>query len=305
MNYNICTLSDYRYLPQGLAMLNSLKKYNNINAYYLCLDDKSFEVLTKLQIKFIVPIHLKTLLERCKDLRDYKEKVKPELGGGNNNQFCWALASYFIDYLLNTEAIKDILYVDSDVYFYSSLKPIYDEINDKSVGIIKHRHNLVGNIDGAYNVGIIYFANNLMGKTVVKWWKEGILYDRYPEYSTCGDQKYLEGFIPNFGEQNICVIDEHVGHGAPWNFRLYVYENYEKNGTIFYGNKEQKLVFNHFSRIRIGDINKPWPNNLLDYTGGNYADHTLNFQTFLIPQVQKFYKDYIEEVKFMTNYLRN
>jgi hypothetical protein len=60
-------------------------------------------------------------------------------------------------------------YIDSDIFFYQDIDIVYQEIGNKSVGIIAHRHNSVGSDrDGAYNVGVVYFKNNEMGKNFKK-----------------------------------------------------------------------------------------------------------------------------------------
>jgi len=42
-------------------------------------------------------------------------------------------------------------------------------------------------------------------------------------HGLCGDQKYLELFFDLFESKNIKILDENIGHGAPWNFTLYGY----------------------------------------------------------------------------------
>lgn len=299
-----CTLSDKDYLVYGLALYNSLSNVTRRDSfclYYLCLDTDCFNKLTHIKEKFkltnLFIINLSEL-EKDKELHKAKDKINADAGRPGKSHYCWLLASYFCDYLLNTHIKdrKEIMYVDSDIYFYKSPEIIFDEIGSKSVGIIKHRHNEVGDIDGAYNVGIIYFKNCDKGREVLKWWRDGVLYEKYPEYATCGDQKYLEGFIPNFGEENICVIDETVGHGAPWNFRLY---RYPRINAIEYDGKEQPLIFNHFSRIQIKDWNKEWPENNINFTSGHYPDHTLGFTLFNHPTIRKYYTDYVKYLKFI------
>lgn len=169
---------------------------------------------------------------------------------------------------------------------------MYDEIQDKSVGVIRHRHFIEQSVDGLFNVGIIYFKGDDIGKKCVHWWRDAVMYKKHPELATCGDQKYLEGFFSRFGEDNICIIDEQVGHGAPWQYRFYVWDLLHKTGEIVWGRKKQPFVFNHFSRFKY-DIDK----NTYDYTSGNYADHTFNFQLFMIPQVQALYVNYFTTLK--------
>lgn len=296
----LCTLSDSKYLLQGLALINSLKKYeqNNFILYYLCMDNHIYDVLKRLNIKNIVAVTEADLFTENPNLETTKQQILHK----SRSLYFWGMASYLIGYLLRKYPIENILYIDSDIYFYSNLSTIYQEVGEKSCGIIKHRHNSVGNNDGGYNVGIIYFKNNATGQAIDKWWLNGVFYGEHPEYATCGDQKYLEGFAPNFGTDNIAIIDELTGHGAPWNFRLYNYDQIEE-GLIGYGPLMQKLVFNHFSRLNLSKLQHPWPTELTDFTSGHYPDHALNYQVFFIPAVQNFYKQYVKELLLINSQL--
>lgn len=298
---HLCTLSDSKYILQGLALINSLKKHENedFTLYYLCMDNHIYDTLNRFNIKNVVVITESDLFQENPELKTTKHRIMQQ----SSSMYFWGMAAYFIGYLLRKYPIENVLYIDSDIYFYSDLSTIYHEVGDKSCGIIKHRHNSVGNNDGGYNVGIIYFKNNEIGRAINKWWLNGVFKGENPEYATCGDQKYLEGFAPNFGVQNIAIIDEITGHGAPWNFRLYNYDQIEQ-GLIGYGPIMQKLVFNHFSRLNLSKLQNPWPTSFNDFTSGQYAAHTLNFQVFLIPAVQKFYRQYAQELLLIKNELK-
>jgi len=291
-----CTLSDKNFLAKGLALYMSLKKHcsEEFRFYYLCLDKESYDKLSELGESFseLRPAFLGDL-----------ESAYPELSSAKANrpynEYCWTLASFYTNCLINmphemafgSEPLQSITYVDSDLYFYSDPKIIFDEIGNRSIGIIAHRHNGVGDQDGAYNVGLIYFKNDKIGKECLYWWMDAVLTKKYPHLQTCGDQKYLEEFIPRFGAENVCVADQTFAHGAPWNFRLYRYDRM-KEGNIVWGEKTQPLVFNHFSRFSY-DMTQ----NSMSFTTGQYRDHTLNFQVFGIPEVFNFYREYFEELK--------
>tara|TARA_R110002074_G_scaffold104663_1_gene226010 strand:+ start:2720 stop:3598 length:879 start_codon:yes stop_codon:yes gene_type:complete len=287
---NYCTLSDKKYLKQGLALIRSLKKVTPESQiitqvpippytfYYLCMDDETYEAL---EGEDVVRIRLSEVEKSRPEILEYKNKKA-------YNEYCWSLASTFCRFLLERKMLTNILYIDSDIYFYQDPAIIYDELGQKSIGIIRHRHNTSFSPDGEYNVGIIYFKNDEDGLSCLKWWNDCILKESRPELATCGDQKYLEEFVPVWGD-SVCVLDKTFAHGAPWNFRLYVYDNYFTNGTVIWGDKEQPLVFNHFSKFRIDS------ENTIDPFSGQYADHTLNFQVLNIAEVKHFYMEYSKE----------
>jgi len=242
--YNLCTLSDEKYLLKGLVLYDSLvKKNDDFILHYLCLDQKTYDILIDLNLNKMKLYNIIDLLKTDKELED--TRLKREY-----NYFCWSLASYFCKYLLNNE-IEQILYIDSDIIFYHPVDGIYDEIGNKSIGIIRHRHVPRGHKVGEFNVGIIYFRGDEKGKECCNFWWELVSGKdtRFPEYATCGDQKYLELF-PIYYEEYLCIIDE-IGHAAPYNFSLYQYNNFDMiDKKIIFNGKQQKIIFYHFMKFK-------------------------------------------------------
>tara|TARA_R110002110_G_scaffold321156_1_gene533709 strand:+ start:135 stop:992 length:858 start_codon:yes stop_codon:yes gene_type:complete len=281
---NYCTLSDSTYLKFGKALFKSLDAQcdENFILHYLCIDDETYEELIDYDSR-LIPVKLDEVLSKYPNLVKYKETKA-------YNEFCWSLASSFSLYLLEHNKIESIFYIDSDIFFYQDPKLIFDEIADKSVGIIRHRHNTSISVDGEFNVGVIYFKNDESGLGCLRWWNNAILLGTNPELGTCGDQKYLEGFIPRFGD-SVCVIDETIAHGAPWNFRLYVYDYLQEDGTVVWGDKRQPLVFNHFSKFGYADDGRIFPDR------GAYGVHTMGGAVYTIPAVSAMYFDYDKVLK--------
>lgn len=281
-----CTISDYYYLPMGISMIDSIRKHtkNEFVVYYLCLDDATFEKLTNLRLANITPVSLKHLIETYDDLKTYKSKEYRE--------FVWMLSSYFSDYIMSLQEHIHVTYVDSDILFYDSVDLFYDEIGNKSVGIIKHRQipDTAWSADGKYNVGVVYFKNDTIGRRCLSWWKDAVLHKKYPQLATCYDQKYLEGFLMMYTENEICVVDTTFAHSAPWHFRLFDWSSYHIDQTIKWQGKSQKLLFNHFSRFKYTDKG-------YTPTNGEYADHTLNFSVFKIPVIEQMYDDYFRMIQ--------
>ena len=135
------------YLKQGKALFRSLcdSSSENFILYYLCMDKETYEAVIEYDSR-IIPV----LLD---ELEDGNEKLASFKDFSPYNAFCWSLASTFCLYLLEEKNVESIMYIDSDIYFYQDIKLVYDEIGDKSVGIIRHRHNTSLSVDGEYNVG--------------------------------------------------------------------------------------------------------------------------------------------------------
>ena len=183
--------------------------------------------------------------------------------GNDYQHFCWCLASYFTYWLRSVKEIGDIMYMDADLYFFNDYAPIFEEIGQKSIGIITHRFpNDRERKVGKYNVGIIYFKNDETGTNCLLWWKNVVMNPENPYYkthSTCGDQKYLELFEPLYGKGNIQVIDK-IGHLAAWNIHDHTFDDDINN--IYWKGVRQTLIFCHFSHFQ-ADLSK-------DYYKTNY-----------------------------------
>lgn len=239
---NLCTVSDINYSIKGLTLFESLCEHSeNFILHYLCIDEESYDFLKKYENEKLSIYNVGDLINsdiNLKNLRDSEYKY-----------FCWSLASYFSNYLLKKN-IDSITYIDSDIFFHQNIQIIFDEISNKDVGIFRHRQFKLNSYrpEGLYNVGVVFFKNSETGLKVSNWWKDAVLYKKYPRLSTCGDQKYLDEF-PNLCYSNEIFVDGNIGHGAPWQWQLYNFDNYEKDGTIIWNEKKQKLIFSHFSQF--------------------------------------------------------
>jgi len=236
---HLSCVSDFNFLPKGLALYESIKRFDSdFTLHYLCLDNKSFDIVKGLD-KDILAYPLSDLLEQDKTLAD--------LATQDYKYLCWSLASYFTNYLMNT-INEDITYIDSDILFYDKIETVLNEIGSKDVGLFRHRQYPLSypNGNGWFNVGVVHFKNSDLGKNLLSWWADAVLHKKYPELATCGDQRYLDVFLE--WAENI-FIDGNIGHGAPWHWQLYDFSDYLTDGTITWNGNKQNLVFAHFSQF--------------------------------------------------------
>lgn len=173
-----CTLSDKKYLLQGLALYNSLLKFEkDFILYWLCLDEETYNELTELKSRNIYPVMLSYL--EHKDAELVKAKSNPAcLYGTQYSQYCWALTPYFINFVLKNfvEEGKPLMYIDSDIVLYQSPQLILNDIGNKSIGIHSHRgeakYDVLTNPVGEFNVGVVVIKNNEIGIQCSEWWKD-------------------------------------------------------------------------------------------------------------------------------------
>lgn len=282
-----CTLSDTNYLINGLTLYESINRNitSEFTLFYLTLDDNTFKVLSSLNNDKIIPININEL-EQEDDFEILKKNTN-YIPNSHDCTYCFALGSYFTEFVARKFQVPHVLYVDSDIVFYENPNDIFDCIGEKSMGIMLHRHVSVGHHVGGYNVGVVYFKNNEVGYKCLKWWRDCTMDPTnswFEQYGRVGDQVYLEGFEPLFGQDNVYVIDRSIGHAAPWNFRCYRYEN----DYIIWEGRKQKINFIHFSHFT--------PN----YESNSYKvdrfgewGHPQNIN----PKVNEYYDGYFERLK--------
>lgn len=246
---NFCTVSDSKYILQGLTLFRSLKRGDTeFILHYLCIDDKSYNIIKSMNDNSIIPYSIDTVLSNSTLLH---------LKNAEYKYFCYSLASYFTNMLL--DVFPKVIYLDSDIYFHKSFKYLIDDIGKADVGIFRHRQfGLSDNRpEGLFNVGVVYFNNSDIGKYVCNWWSDAVLYKKYPHLATCGDQKYLEEFS-FFCNRKQLFVDGNIGHGAPWQWQLYDFSEYINTGNIIWDGVKQPLVFSHFSQFNYNKSDKTY-----------------------------------------------
>lgn len=239
---NLCTISDYSYLAQGLTLYNSLKGTSgDFTLHYLATDEESLDLLNGIDEERIIVYDVKKMLNADAQLN--------KLFMSQYKYFCWTLASYFTDFLVNS-LNQDVTYIDSDIYFHTSVQEIIQDIGTKDIGLFRHRQYPLSypNGNGWFNVGVVHFKDTEVSRESLHWWKDAVLHQKYPELATCGDQRYLDAFT-QLDSDNL-FIEGNIGHGSPWEWQLYDYDSYHKDGCISWGSQKQKLVFSHFSQFK-------------------------------------------------------
>lgn len=242
---HFCTYFDVNFLIKGLALYDSLKNNcEQFTLWILCLDELSSEIILKLNYKNINCIKLIDIENTYNELLSLK-KSRSKI------EYYFTLTPILPLYIL--EKNKDInllTYLDADLYFFSSLKPVFDEFSDKSILIIEHRFPLNSPKNlydcGIFNVGFLSFKRDEEGIKCLKDWKENCIewcYDRVEE-GKYADQKYLDSWPIKY--KNVCVLKHKGANLAPWNINSF--DIIFKNGKVYADNDE--LIFYHFHGLK-------------------------------------------------------
>ena len=282
MIYNFCTLFDSNYLSRGIALYRSLEQYcENFHLYIFAFDSISYRILKKLNLQ-------KATIISLAEFEDEKLiEVKPTR---TIAEYCWTSTSSTILYVLENFNVDNCTYVDADVYFYSSPKPIFDELGNKSILITEHRYSPQYNKElkaGKYCVQFVTFKKDDNGLNALKWWRDRCIewcYARY-EDGKFGDQLYLNDWTERF--EGVHVM-KHLGGGlAAWNVQQYEFTKIDDKlfGKEISTGNEFEVIFYHFHYLKF------LQNGKIELGRRKLSENVINI----------FYKNYIKELEKISN----
>jgi len=239
-----CTYFDRNYLPRGLALYRSLQRHcPGFQLWVLCMDRVCYDALTVLGLPGLQAIALD----------DYEQGDKDLLQAKQNRtliEYYFTCSPSLPLFILNHDPRVDLItYLDADLFFFADPTPIYEELAERSIGIIGHRFpTSLQNLEryGIYNVGWVSFRRDAHALACLHWWRERCLewcYDRY-EDGRFADQKYLDDWPSRF--QRVAVLQHKGANLAPWNLANYTIR---ANGDRVLVD-EDPLIFFHFHRLR-------------------------------------------------------
>jgi len=285
--FNFITLFNKNYLSRGLTLYNSLvSNCSDFCLYILTIDNETEEYFIKNKknnIKIISLHQLETFYPELQKIK--KERTKAE--------YCWTLTPFSIQYAIITFKLDSCTYIDSDIYFFSNPKILFDDAGDNSIIITEHRYSPKYDqteTNGKYCVQFMFFKNDIHGNEALEWWRlrcKEWCYARN-EDGKFGDQKYLDDWITRF--KNI-YVPNHIGCGiAPWNMNQY--EFYIEQDKLFITDKitkeKKEVIFFHYHNLKQISVS-----GKIVWDTGNYSI-TDNI-------ICNVYKNYINKLKFIEN----
>ncbi len=241
---HFCTLFDRGYVFKGVAMLRSLYRHcPDAHVHVLCLDEDTHRVLLALRMPALT----------CIPLADLEDPVMLEVKKTRNvAEYCWTLTPCLTWYVLEQNpALTAITYLDADLYFYSSVEPLFAEIGGASVAIIEHRFTArlqYLEVNGRFCVEWVGFRRDDEGLACLKRWRSQCLEWCFArlEDDRMGDQKYLDAWPRDY--RSVHVL-QHEGAGlAPWNFDRYRFDRLPDGA---FGVNGVPLVFYHFHQFQL------------------------------------------------------
>jgi hypothetical protein len=244
VTHHFCTYFDRRYLPNALALVDSLRRHcPGFRLFALCMDDASYTILQALAIAEVMPISLAEFERGDEALAEAKR------GRSMIEYYFTCTPSLPLFVLRHEPAVETITYLDADLFFFSDPAPLFEEIASRAVAIIPHRFppaNTRFERYGIFNVGWLTFRRSEAALACLSWWRERCLewcFDR-EEPSRFADQKYLDDWPTRF--EDVHVVGHKGANVASWN--LANYEMTRKNGVVFVD--DEPLIFFHFHHLK-------------------------------------------------------
>lgn len=212
-----CTIFDKKYLYQGVALYNSLKRFaGDFTLYTLCMDSTTYAVMMKMRTIDLIAINIDELITPETSL--IRECT-------THGQFCWACQPFICQFILDKFNVDMVTYLEADSLFFSDPEVLFEELGGASVSISPHNYspqfdNSAG--AGRFCTQFNTFRNNKAAREVLDFWKSWC--SRY--------DKNAPSFYPGqicldyWPERFNCVrIIRHLGAGvAPWNIQRFKFE---------------------------------------------------------------------------------
>ena len=244
MTRHFCTYFDRRYLPNALALVESLRRHcGDFRLWALCMDDASHTALRTLAIAEVSPI----------GLAEFERGDGPLAAAKQNRSMieyyftCTPSLPLFV--LRNHAEVDAITYLDADLFFFSDPAPLFAEIGSSAVAIVPHRFppaNRRFERYGIFNVGWLTFRRSDAAFACLTWWRERCLewcFDR-EEPSRFADQKYLDDWPSRF--ESVHVVRHKGANVASWN--LANYDLTRRDARVFVD--DEPLIFFHFHHLK-------------------------------------------------------
>lgn len=238
-----CTYFDENFISNGRALIYSIQKYHkNFHIYVCAMSAKAEKILKFLNLSNLTIVN-KIQLEK------YETKLRPLKQKRSRIEYYFTCTPILISYLLKNHNLPYLEYIDADMFFFSSSKKVFQNLQNVSVAITPHRFARTKDIHekyGRFNVGWMFFRNDKSGWKCLNWWSSQCLkwcFDRI-EGKKYADQKYLDEFPEKFSK--VASISINGFNEAPWNVdpkKVII-----KNGNIYVS--RSKLILFHFSGLK-------------------------------------------------------
>jgi hypothetical protein len=235
---------DHNYLSRAMLTIKSLRRFEpTAPIYVLTLSELCEAILRELALPNVRIIPLSVLETAYPEL----PSIKPTR---TLIEYYFTLSPFLPHFLFERTTADRITYIDGDLYFYTSPRPVLDSLGDASVAITPHRFSVEirkNVIFGRFNVAWVSYRRCSEGLDCLNAYKADCAawcYDRV-EGGRFADQKYLDAWPARYPSLKII---EHKGFNlANWNIHNYIIRL--KNDVVMIDH--DPLIFFHFASTQM------------------------------------------------------
>jgi len=220
MNHYV-TLFDSNFLPQGLALYESMIRHAGpFTLWILCIDKKVKNILEQLDKPGMRLIELSEIeTDQLKYIKQQRTRV----------EYCWTLTPLTPKVVFERDSsVNRVTYLDADMFFLKDPDPIHKEFQEskKSVLITDHAFDVENDrsaSSGRYCVQFMTFVRD-NSEAVRAWWEKRCIEWCFAksENGKFGDQKYLDDWPSRFPNDVHVLRQFHLLLG-PWNTKRFHY----------------------------------------------------------------------------------
>jgi hypothetical protein len=240
-----CTLFNWLYLPQGIALYHSLARTVNgeFELHVLCMDDFTFDALRALDLPHLRRIALAEIETNA---------LRAVRGTRTIGEYCWTCTTPLLKHVIDQQPPDAVVsYIDADLGFFSDPSVVLAEMGSGSIYVHEHgfapEHTELLMASGRFNVGLVCFRNNGEGRACLDKWSAQCLDECVMDAAAglCGDQGYLDEW-PDLYPGLVIAANPGVGL-APWNLSKYKLGNDRGVLTV----DGTPVVFYHYHSLRM------------------------------------------------------
>ena len=278
-----CTYFDQRYLPRGLAMYESLRRNcPRFKLWVLCLDVETRNYLEAIKRPDLEPITMEEF-ESGDELLKQSRKNRSLL-----EYYFTCTPSLPLFIFEKDPAVELITYLDADLYFFSPLDSLFDEIADHSIAIIPHRFPpkfQKAERHGIFNVGWVSLRHDSIGLACLQRWRAQCIEQCVDsnDGTQFADQRYLDDWPDIF--QRLIVIQHKGANLAAWNIANYKLT--VREGHVYVD--DEPLLFFHFHGLR--RLNRYVYDTCFQHYGAKLSPLVID----------KIYRPYLRQIGMLSN----
>jgi len=253
------TVTALNYAPQLLVMIRSLRRQMpDVEIWVLCVDDEIFDLLQRLRVGGVQPRNLREL--ENDELRKARE-------GRTLGEYCWTVTPFAPTIVFRNSDAEVVTYVDADLYFLKSPRPILEEFERSGAAALITPHAFDAFYDdspvvGNYCVQFMPFKRDSSQQILRAWQDECIDWCfASPDSGRLGDQKYLDAWPGRYGD-DVHVLAEGAWAQGPWNTSRFPHSE-----AVFF----HMMGLRFLGRDRLSLGNYPLPRPTRQYVYGAYA----------------------------------